>query len=237
MPDKSFVQKMYTILNIIKTDYVAVCADDDFIIEECTVSILKQLINNTDYSMGIGKYAGFDLTFSGFYKIYDNIVTIDDKTELFRIIRYLSNYYMSLWAIYKKDTIKKAYRILQQSNFSNHNLIEITIAITCALDGKIYCDKKLYGIREVNNVNTNNWAKQHLPILSAYKNSYKHIVNDINQLSYSFKSRFFFKAGIYCYLFYSVKRLIKKNTQKREILDMTEDLIKIQNIILKQKND
>ncbi len=233
MPNKSFIEKMNDILNKVDSDYVAICADDDFIIESTASSIVKKL-KKENYVMGAGRYAGFDLPFDGFYSIYSNLPKVDDSIRFKRVISYLSNYYMSLWAVYKKSTILKCYEILYKSNITNHNLIELTIAINCAIDGKILFVDDLYGIREVNNINSDNWAKQHLTLLAAYKRNRKIIVKEINKLSLYSSNNKLFKIGAYIYLFNSLidylkYKFFKKNKiEKEDIIlnDKVEYLIK-----------
>jgi len=234
MPNKSFIEKMYDILNKINTDYVAVCADDDFILEETTLKIITNL-KEKKYVMGVGNYVGFDLPFKGFYNIYGKLPKINSNFASLRVVSYLSNYYMSLWAVYKKDTILKAYSILVKSDFKNHNLIELTIAINCAIEGKILFLDMLYGIREVNNVNSKNWAKEHKTIMSVFKNNYSQFAKEINNISINSSNQYLFKLGTYSYLIFSLKNKILNKKENMHYLKIEDKLYEVSKIILSSK--
>jgi glycosyltransferase domain-containing protein len=230
MPNKSFIEKMYQILSDVESEYVAVCADDDFIIESTTLNIVSK-IRSENYVMGVGRYAGFDLPFEGFYNIYKNLPKVESKIPFLRVVNYLSNYHMSLWAVYKKSSILKCYEILKKSNITNSNLIELTIAINSAIDGKILFTEEFYGVREVNNSNSENWAKQHLTLLGTFKRNRKLILNEIKNLSINSSNKKLFIIGFYIYLFDSFKNRIKnkffnnKKIKKESIIDEKLNLL------------
>jgi len=235
MSGKSFIQKMNEVLGMIKTDYVAVCADDDFILEGTTLKIINQLKKN-NCVMGVGRYAGFDLPFEGFYKVFSKFPSVDSSFALLRVISYLSNYHMSLWAVYKTKTIKKSYEILNGSIFSNHNFIELTIAITCAIEGRVLFYEKLYAIREVNNKNSKNWAKQHKPLLFECKSNFKEIYIQIDNISSKSLNKFLYIVGTYCYLLFSLINYFKtKYTRKiivKDNIKIEKELLSVKKIIL-----
>jgi glycosyltransferase domain-containing protein len=237
MPRMSFVEKMHNTLNKITTEFVTVCADDDFILEKTMIEILAH-IETEDYVMGVGSYVGFDVPFKGFFKLYGNLPEVNSNNALQRVKSYLSCYHMSLWAVYKRCTILKAYTILIESNFTNHNLIELTIAISCAIDGKILFLDKIYGVREVNNENSINWSKSHRALLSEYKNNYKKISKEVNEIAIKSNNKFLFKFGMCMYLYFAIKPLVvnkffinNNNNNNNNNIDLKDDLLKISKII------
>lgn len=161
MPQKSFVEKMNLILEDIETDYVSVCADDDFIIENTLIEILEKM-KSDDYVMGIGRYFGFDIPFNKFYPIYTNkkYLSIMNKNTNKRINSFMSNYLMSLWAVYNTQHLKEIYQLLNKIKPTNDNLIELSIALHMCKKGNIFISKAVYGLRECNNINLNSWKTQ-----------------------------------------------------------------------------
>lgn len=206
MPKKSFVQKMNLILEDIQTDYVAVCADDDFVIEDTANEIVEKL--GTKYSMGIGRCFGFDIPFNRFYPIYTqvNFSSINHKNAESRISKYMKNYYMSLWAVYKRDILQKAYSILNQVVYVNDNFIELAIAITCANANNIYFSNSVLGIRECKNTYNNSWRHKQKNLLGYSLDNYEEFSSSLREFD-SFFEKNAFSRGISIYL----KNINKKN--------------------------
>jgi glycosyltransferase domain-containing protein len=216
MPQKSFVEKMNLILEKIETDYVSVCADDDFIIEDTVNEILEKL-KNQNYTMGIGRYLGFDIPFKAFYPLYTqvNFSSINYKNSDDRVVEYMKNYYMSLWAVYKKDILKKAYNILNQIPYVNDNFIELTIAITCTNDNKIYFSKNILGIRECKNTYNNSWKHKQKNLLE-YSLDNRDDFSDILKKFDTFFNNNIFSKGINIYL-KTINKKSKVNRIKKKI--------------------
>jgi len=231
MPNKSFVEKMYLQLNKIETKYVSVCADDDFIMEHTTKEMILHMSKN-NYVMSIGKYLGFDIPFNGFYEIYTDRKVPKSYRDPEKMLKsYLSNYYMSLWATYEAKTIIKAYKILSKSKFSNDNLIEIVIAINCSLSGEIYFYNKVYGIREVNNSNSKNWAKKHPSLLKSYIKF--NLIEDLKSLEKEFFREYnnnLFQKGIFYYIkdtfLKKIVAILRKKTERRYIYEQNNKDLK-----------
>ncbi|MCG3679260.1 TIGR00180 family glycosyltransferase [Aliarcobacter butzleri] len=211
MPKKSFVQKMNLILENVETDYVAVCADDDFIIEDTVNEILEKL-NHKNYAMGIGRYFGFDIPFNTFYPIYTqvNFSTINYKNSNDRLIKYMKNYYMSLWAVYNKNILKKAYDILNKVPYINDNFIELVISITCANDNSIYFSNNILGIRECKNIYNTSWKHKQKNLLEYSLDNRGNFLDTVKKFDSFFDNNIFSK-GINVYL----KTINKKNKIKR----------------------
>ncbi len=240
LPQDKFVSKMKRVVKIIKTPYVCVCADDDYVIEKSIVYMIQRM-QTDNYVMSVGRYAGFDVPFNGLYEIYPTLPLINNLTSTTRVNSYMFRYYMALWAVYDVQTLLKAYTVLNQASYRNHNLIELTIAIVCASEGKILFYDDLYAIREGNNQFSKNWAKGHKSLLSEYIYNNKEFMRQINSLEIAYNDIYqapLFRKGLYRYLIgsiYSVwgirikrvlKLLILKNPLEHDNYIALEKMIK-----------
>lgn len=159
-PGLSFVKKMAATLLLVETPVVAVCADDDFVLQETINGIVEKIVKS-GYSMGVGRYFGFNIPYSGFFPLYgrSRFPNVSSENREKRIKSFLGKYHMSLWAVYDTAVLKKAYNILLQANVKNDNFIELVIASIAASEGKIYFTNKTLGVRECQNKNRISWGR------------------------------------------------------------------------------
>lgn len=156
MPQKSFVQKMSLILEKVKTPYVAVCADDDFLIKE-TVENMVDILSSKSFHLGIGKYLGFNVGTAKVFKIYnDRELPINLSFEnKYNQASYMSqHYYMSLWGVYRVEMLKKAYGMFSAKHVFHEDLIEIILLAYFSSYGRIYTSQEFLGVREVGNLSS-----------------------------------------------------------------------------------
>ena len=165
LPSKGFAEKTCIALTAINTDYVAMCADDDFVIIESLYKGLNFLTQNKSYKCVVGKYLGFNEDFDGrFFPIYQELpedidLGFDKNAEVF-----FKNYYQILWAMYDKKVIDQVYRIINQAKFRNDNFIELTIGAYVCYVGGIKFINEIWGVREINS--QEHWGNRHEPILN-----------------------------------------------------------------------
>jgi glycosyltransferase domain-containing protein len=165
LPDKKFSKKIVIALTDIKTDFIAMCADDDFILIDSLYKGVNFLAQNKNYKTAVGKYIGFNEVFDGeFYSIYQKIpedidIGYDKNGEVF-----FKNYYQILWAMYDKDVLLKAFQIINEAKFYNDNFIELTIGACVCYEGGIKFIKDIWGVREIST--KEHWGTRHVPIMS-----------------------------------------------------------------------
>lgn len=165
LPGKKFAEKLLIVLAEIKTDFVAMCPDDDFIIIDSLYKGLDFLTHNKNYRTTVGKYIGFNEVFDGkFFPIYlkfpeDVDFGFDKNAEVF-----FRNYYMILWAMYDKRILVKAFKIINEAKFHNDNYIELTIGACACYEGGIKFPKEIWGVREISA--KEHWGNRHAPIMS-----------------------------------------------------------------------
>ncbi len=165
IPGKSFAEKMNIVLNEIRTDFVAMCADDDFILHDSLYKGFNFLTHNSNFKTVVGKYLGFNENFNGFfYPIYQKIpddINLGAKKngEVF-----FKNHYQLLWSMYDKKILVKSFKIIKEAKFYNDNFIEIVIGACACFEGGIKFLNVLWGIREISI--ENHWGTRHLPVNS-----------------------------------------------------------------------
>lgn len=165
LPDKKFAEKILIALSGINTDFVAMCADDDFILIDSLYKGLDFLSDNKNYKTTVGKYIGFNEVFDGeFFPIYQKLpddieLGVDQNAKAF-----FENYYMILWSMYDKKVLDKAFKIINEAQFHNDNYIELTIGACACYEGGIKFLKEIWGIREISS--NEHWGNRHTPISS-----------------------------------------------------------------------
>jgi len=198
----NFAEKILTALKKINTNHVSICADDDFLIEDTIVYLINEM-KSKNMIMGVGKYYGFNIPFTGFFPKYEKLkfpeTNGNDKKN--RIMNYMNNYFMSLWGVYQTNKIIEAYKILVQIKLYNDNFIELIIAITMAQQGKVLFTNKVIGIREHHNFIRQSWKDRH----SSLKNRTidHNIKEDIKQIEPFFPENVFKDAF---YQFYNSEK-------------------------------
>jgi glycosyltransferase domain-containing protein len=180
-PEMSFYKKALFAINKSKTEFIAFCADDDFLIEESLNIGKSRLEENKNLTASVGRYLGFDETFNGeIYKIQNYAAWPDVETvPRQNIVNFMSNYHQILWAIYRKDTIRNAYEIIEEANFSNDNFIELVIATLCCGTGGIALIDDFWGVREI--ANGDHWGKRHSALHSAQNTEI--FINDVQKFT------------------------------------------------------
>jgi glycosyltransferase domain-containing protein len=165
LPDNKFAEKILVALTNITTEFVAMCADDDFILIDSLCNGLDFMSHNKNYKTIVGKYLGFKEIFDGdFYPIYHKIpedieLGFDKNGEVF-----FKNYYQIMWAMYDKNILLKAFEIINKAKFNNENFIELVIGACACYEGGIKFMKEMWGIREISI--QEHWGTRHVPITS-----------------------------------------------------------------------
>lgn len=215
LPGQTFHQKIFNTLLKIDSRYVALCADDDFIIINALFDGERFLNENDQYVSVLGHYVEFKKDFDGiFSNIYMNNrgrdISADDVK--IRLKNYFSDYFMILWAMHRREILLKAFEFFNTCNFNNDNFYEIILgAISCG-EGKIKSLPRLWGVRE----RAVSWG-QRIPTLLEYPENIE-IQQDYLKIEKSLDKKYFagfFKIGFNSYLsMFPKKRLINMYLDK-----------------------
>lgn len=159
-PGLNFKQKMFKAISESNTRYIVCCPDDDFVIKKAIKDGVKFLDLNHSYNSVVGGYLGFlRLYYDRFYKIYGNSFYEPKDNPVSNMQNFMKNYYMILWGLYRKNDILKAYEIILKSDFKNDNFLEFIIGSYLSYKGNIKYLDQIWGIREIEFVNT--WGRRH----------------------------------------------------------------------------
>lgn len=168
LPDKKFAEKILIALDYVKTDYVAMCADDDFILYSALYKGISVLEKENSFKTIVGKYIAFHEEFDGkFYKITKSLpidinLNASDNAKLF-----FSNYHQILWAMYQKNILATSFDIIDKANFTNDNFIELVIGSIVCYTGGIKYLNEVWGVRELSN--NEHWGDRHRSIANIYQ--------------------------------------------------------------------
>jgi glycosyltransferase domain-containing protein len=126
LPGKQFSEKILIALEKIKTDFVALCADDDFIVIESLYKACNILEKQNSFKTVLGKNVSFHENFDGTFYITDNILPEDiDFSSYKNASVFFSNYQQILWGLYDKQVISKSFELINKAKYDNDNFIEL----------------------------------------------------------------------------------------------------------------
>lgn len=164
-PDKKFPEKILDALSVINTDFVALCADDDFIVIQSLHKGLSFLENNKNFKTIRGKYVSFNDVFDGhYYRMNQELPNDIDLGYEKNTEKFFQNYCQILWAMYDKEVLMRAFQIINEAKFNNDNFIELVIGACACHEGGIKFLDEIWGVRE--NSTQEHWGNRHAPILN-----------------------------------------------------------------------
>ncbi len=141
--------KLADIIQKVKTPYVFLCADDDFIMPKAIEKCIEFLEKNNDYGSVQGKYVRFynksrNISFEPFYTTYKDY-HFDAKSPIERMKQLLSTYIPVFYSI---QMTKNLHQGLSFKDLSNGYLNEIYLALMTVINGKHKVLPFYYGVRE-----------------------------------------------------------------------------------------
>ena len=140
-PNYSPLKKLANIIQKVKTPYVFMCADDDFIVPESIKECISFLENNPNYASVQGRYIKFfpvknDVIFQPMYVHFtDYHIDADDPIQ--RINKCMSFYMQLIFAIHRTENLKQGFALLKEfSDDYSANLVEYAVALISVINGK-----------------------------------------------------------------------------------------------------
>jgi len=150
MPGKSFYYKINIALNIIRSRFVALCADDDVLSFDGLNKCVEELDNGTCGICNgkIVKFYHYEFRQSFYdsqsilkFRCYNN--TSDSK-------RLLAEYSQVLWSVYEKNLIVEIFALLDLIKPKNDNYIELIIASVGQFRAGVTILPDLFLMREIS---------------------------------------------------------------------------------------
>ena len=144
-----FYKKSNDILSKVKTAYVAICSDDDFILPLGLEKSIKFLEENKAYSSARGEMLGIffqnylnkDYTYGEDYEILNSAATsfsLEDRSCERRLLTHLEHYQITYYDIHRTKYLQFAYQKLLELNPTTYILAEIITSGFTVMQGKVY---------------------------------------------------------------------------------------------------
>ncbi len=151
-PGCDFPTKMLGILQHVEEKYVALCADDDFVLPEGLESSYHFIRENDHYKTVLGKTIAYSLPFEGSY--YDkyphlNLRTIHYPDRRKNLDDFLQRSFLLFWAMHDKEKLIKFMEMVKRCEVQNLQVIAVALNFVCCLEGGIKYIDQLWGVREM----------------------------------------------------------------------------------------
>lgn len=189
-PKMHLAEKISNIFDQIRTPYVVMCADDDYIFPSIIEKIVSYLQAHDDYKSGQGIYARyFPLEKMAIYLDYPQMVnnSLEDEEPSSRILHLMSAYYQFYYAVFEKDLFISAINstiIEGKCRLQNLCLLELYISMYAAASAKHMVFPELYCMREYIRNSAGSYIPNYATLL---KNGQS--IEEINFLKYTLSSK------------------------------------------------
>lgn len=150
-PDSRIVERWINAIRQVKTEYILLCADDDFVGLEAISKCLKFLQANPDYSCAQGQYVFFESEelLPCVYEGYTHIDNWPREHDQFspRLCKAMDNY---MHCIYSVQRTKNVHCFLNEFPvLTNDHTMELQFTICNAIFGKHHIFESFYALREI----------------------------------------------------------------------------------------
>jgi glycosyltransferase domain-containing protein len=157
LPNVSVIEKFNISLKYISTDYVIVCADDDFISLKSIKKCLEFLKINMDYGCAHGHYCDFQylkktkkIKWNPKYTYISP--SIEQNNPIERLGTHLNFYAPLMYSVMRKNVMESSYRqtlsYKEHLGYDYYPLYEIMISSLQVIKGKVKKFDDLYSIRQ-----------------------------------------------------------------------------------------
>lgn len=176
-PKFNFSDKIIFSSSVVQTNYICLCADDDFVLVD---KIEQLLLNLTRPVAGIiGSTLVFDEKFNGNFR-YQSLINKREFFDKNNSNEFFSDYSQVLWGIYSTEIIKNIFSDIKALDFKNDNFIEIYLSYCLIMSGGIYRTTDYFSIREISPAD--HWGKRHKNIPQAYFEDIENTLSDFSNI-------------------------------------------------------
>lgn len=194
-PHIPFIQKVTNVLVELKTSYIILASDDDFLIEKPLEETINELIDS-GLPVAVGENIFFKTDFDGFYHP-------KFSSNLDMITKHCSIQFNPLWSIYKREFITSIFNLfsLTQANQTKIAFAKIALVPLIILkameQGGIYSAPRSFYIKHSKKhkpfiLYFLNWLKDFRDAHSYYRTAIKPIIQEVENL---YKGRGFKKLA------------------------------------------
>lgn len=192
VPNLGFADKILYALEKTDTPFVALCADDDFILIETLNKGVELLEDSNEYSVVLGRNIAFHEEFDGcFYSEMKSTSRDIASTPASNAANFFSNYHQILWGLYSKEVLKKSFELIKKANYRNDNFIELTLGAVACYTGGIRILDDVWSVRELSA--KQHWGDKQKPITYIYQEKiiqkdfklFKQLIDKVTQSGYA----------------------------------------------------
>ena len=119
-PSYAYFNKLADIIQKVKTKYVVICADDDFLLPSAIQKCVEFLEKNPDYSSVQGFYASFINTYNSiyFFSTYPSLrnYVINANTPEKRVKYHMSKYMHLFYSIHRINNLENTFSLTPIKN-------------------------------------------------------------------------------------------------------------------------
>jgi glycosyltransferase domain-containing protein len=186
-----FIRKSIVGLNLVKTKYVMLASDDDFYSESAIKTAIEFLNTNTGFVAHSNRAIDFSILSNVESEVYGEIANLrvwnlsknnEFEDPAMRIYSYLQSK-GSLWhAVVRTDAMKETWNMIQESNPTRFETVEILLNIGLALFGRARADQSdiiLFHQVHRNMIAKSIMSDKHLAKDSSWKNEYLQCVKQM----------------------------------------------------------
>lgn len=189
-PNITFVQKIQRVLTHIKTDYVVLCADDDFLIPKALKECVEFLDHSPEYHSAQGNYiAYYQLKNHLFYlPLYTKNLnkSIDYNAPIDRISAYWGANIQLFYSVHRFNSFCTVFNSAN-SSITSLNLLEYHIGLSALIMGKNKQLPIFYGVREL--ISNSAGTAIGIDVLSSNPDQHEQYEAFIGGISTLFKSK------------------------------------------------
>ncbi len=177
---KNFYEKFYKATKYIKTKYIYICEDDDFLIFENIKKSEKFLNENKKYTCSGGQSYNLELinnsfVFSRLEHLYN--ISFRDESKFKRIIKVIGKMQSNYNCLHRTENLTKIFKLLNQVSFKNIYESELLFVLTSFFYGKINRFNHIEYIKvdNIKHSSSSNFlkSKDYLGIISSKEFSYE----------------------------------------------------------------
>jgi len=154
-PGEDLAAKLNKVVYLIKTPYVVMCANDDFLVPKAIEEIIEFLELNPDYNSGQGVYTDFKFLNGKIFSSlrYKETTDIDLNSHLAmdRLFALQKKYFQYYYAVFRTETFEQVIKSVicdSESQIKNLCLLESYVSCFSAIDGKHIIMPIFYAARE-----------------------------------------------------------------------------------------
>ncbi len=150
-PGAEWIDKMLDAVSRVKTEYIVLCADDDFVIPSALKKCAAFLDANRDYELAMGYFLVFrnspeKLTFK---IMYPNMYSIDIAADngLERLRQFYQNYIQTVYVVRRTQLLLDILKRIKQADIQGKLILQIE-SVLSIVSGKMKVIPEFFGVRE-----------------------------------------------------------------------------------------